>query len=115
VLTRNFFIPLRTTEAESTLPEQEAPRKPGRLPPIVMTSTTNLIPLQSNLKDHVNGKYVFQNTQNGTCIITKEMEGYSAMEKNNHYFTFSPNSETPIKAVIRHLPPDASGRYFQQP
>jgi hypothetical protein len=31
------------------------------------------------------------------------------MEKNNlhyQYFTFSPISEKPIKAVIRHLPPD---------
>jgi hypothetical protein len=41
------------------------------------------------------------------------MADYSAMksylEKNNlHYFTFSPNSEKPIKAVIRHLPPDTS-------
>jgi hypothetical protein len=39
------------------------------------------------------------------------MEDYSAMisyqEKNNlHYFTFFPHSEKPIKAVIRHLPPD---------
>jgi hypothetical protein len=31
----------------------------------------------------------------------------SYLEKNNlQYFTFSPNSEKPIKAVIRHLPPD---------
>jgi hypothetical protein len=29
------------------------------------------------------------------------------LEKNIlQYFTFSPNSEKPIKAVIRHLPPD---------
>jgi hypothetical protein len=29
------------------------------------------------------------------------------VEKNNlNYFTFSPNSEKPIKAVIRRLPPD---------
>jgi hypothetical protein len=54
---RNFFAPLRTTGmdtetagAENTLPEQEAPRKSGRPPPIVMTSTTNLIQLQSDLK-----------------------------------------------------------------
>jgi hypothetical protein len=37
------------------------------------------------------------------------MVDYSAMkfylEKNNlHYFTFSPNSEKPIKAVIHHFP-----------
>jgi hypothetical protein len=57
------------------------------------------------------------------------MADYSAMksylEKNNlQYFTFSPNSEKPIKAVIHHLHPDmpiedispryANGRYFQQ-
>jgi hypothetical protein len=43
--------PLRTTDmdtettvTENTVLEQEAPRKPGRPPPIVMTSTTNLIP-----------------------------------------------------------------------
>jgi hypothetical protein len=46
------------------------------------------------------------------------MEEYSAMksyleENNLHYFTFSPNSETPIKADIPHLPPDtpAEGIY----
>jgi hypothetical protein len=51
VITRNFFAPLRTndmdtesTETENTLPE-EAPRKSDRPPPIVMTSTTNLIRL----------------------------------------------------------------------
>jgi hypothetical protein len=38
------------------------------------------------------------------------MANYSAMksylDKNNlQYFTFSPNSEKPNKAVIRHLPP----------
>jgi hypothetical protein len=39
------------------------------------------------------------------------MTDYSAMKsylaKNNlRYFTFSPNSEKPVKVVIRHLPPD---------
>jgi hypothetical protein len=47
--------------------------------------------------------------QNGTRTIMKEMEDYSAMksyqEKNNlHYYTFSPNFDKPIKAVIRYLP-----------
>jgi hypothetical protein len=27
-------------------------------------------------------------------------------KKNLHYFTFSPNSEKPIKAAICHFPPD---------
>jgi hypothetical protein len=60
VLTRNFFATLRTadmntetTGAPNILPEEEAPRKSGRLPPIVTTSTTNLIRLQSDLKEHV--------------------------------------------------------------
>jgi hypothetical protein len=62
VITRNFFAPLRnddldmeTTGAENTLPENEAPRKSGWPPPI-MTSTTNLIRLQSDLKEHVKGE-----------------------------------------------------------
>jgi hypothetical protein len=35
---------------ENKLLEQEAPRKPGRPPSTMMTSTTNLIQLQSKLK-----------------------------------------------------------------
>jgi hypothetical protein len=49
VITHNLFAPLRTnnmdtetTGAENELPKQEAPRKSGRSPPIVI-STTNLI------------------------------------------------------------------------
>jgi hypothetical protein len=67
VLTRYFFAPLRTTDTETTttqntLPKQEAPRKPRKPPLKVMTSTTNLIRLQSDLKDHVKGQYEFRNT-----------------------------------------------------
>jgi hypothetical protein len=64
VSTRNFFAPLRTTDmdtettgAENALPEQEAPRKSGGPPPIVMTSTSNLIQVQSDLKKHVKGEF----------------------------------------------------------
>jgi hypothetical protein len=74
--------------------------EPRRPPPIVMTSTTNLIRFQIYLKDHVKGEYEFRNTLNGTRFITKEMAKYSVMksylEKNNlHNFTFSLNSENP--------------------
>jgi hypothetical protein len=63
----------------------------------MMTFTTDLIQLQSDLKDQVKGAYKLQNTWNGTRIISKETIVYSAMksylERNNlHYFTFSPNS-----------------------
>jgi hypothetical protein len=60
VLNHNFLTLLRTTnmdtettEAEKTLPEQEAPRKPGTPPPIMMTYTINFIRFQSDLKEHV--------------------------------------------------------------
>jgi hypothetical protein len=66
VLTCNFFAPLRTnymdtetTGAENALPDNEAASKLGRPPPIVMTSTTNLIQLQSDLKEQVKGEYEF--------------------------------------------------------
>jgi hypothetical protein len=40
------------------------------------------------------------------------MADYSVMksylQKNNHYFIFSPNFEKAIKSIIRHLPPDTS-------
>jgi hypothetical protein len=67
-LSRNLFAPFRTTnmhtettEAENTLTEQEVPRKPGRPPPLVMTSNTKLIQLQSDLKGNVKGEYEFRN------------------------------------------------------
>jgi hypothetical protein len=116
VLTRNFFAPHRITTFTRRywLREHtngaEGHRKPGRPPP-TMTSTTNLIRLQSYLKEQVKGEYEFRNTPHRTCVIAKEMTDYSAMrsyaEKNNlHYFTSYQNSEKPIKAIIRHLPPD---------
>jgi hypothetical protein len=94
-----------TTGAENTLPEQQALRKPGRAPPIMTTSTTNLISLRTDSTDHVKEEYKFRNTQNGTHIMTKEMEIQTG-EQYFHHFTFSPNSEKPTKAVIHHLPPD---------
>jgi hemin uptake protein HemP len=62
---------MKTTGAENIIPEQEAPRKSGRPPPMVMISTRNLIRLQSDLKEHVKGEYEFQNTRNGHLVIKK--------------------------------------------
>jgi hypothetical protein len=53
-----------TAGAENTLPEQETPRKPGKPPPTLMISTTNLIRLQSDLKEHAKKEYEFRNTRN---------------------------------------------------
>jgi hypothetical protein len=46
-----------TTGAVNTLPEQEVPRKSGRPPSIGITSTTDLIQLQNNIKDHIKEEY----------------------------------------------------------
>jgi hypothetical protein len=104
-----------TTGAENALPDKEATRKPGGPPPIVMTSTTNLIQHQCDLKDNCKGEHEFQNTRNGTYIIKEEMADYTGMKSyleinNLHYFTFSPNSENSIKEVICHLPSDTSAK-----
>jgi hypothetical protein len=113
VLTKNFFAPLRTPGMdveETTKPEEQQPsNKSGRPPPIVLTSTTNLMQLQRKVKDIVTGNFEFRNIRNGTRIVTKDMADFSSIKKlleNNNlsYFTFYPKSEKPIKAVIRHLP-----------
>jgi hypothetical protein len=115
VITPNFFAPLRTkamnTEtagAENALPEHEIPRKSGRLPPIIYHKPHST---QKRLKRKRQRRVAVTKYTKWNCIITKEMADYSAMksylETNNlRYFTFSPNSEKPIKAVIHHLPPD---------
>jgi hypothetical protein len=86
VPTRNFFAPLKTngvnTEtagAENTLQETEASRKSGRPPPLVMTSTTNLIQIQIHLKEHVKEEYEIRNTRNGnTTTKTSALSGPTA-------------------------------------
>jgi hypothetical protein len=74
VTSHNFFPPLRTNnmDTEKEPPEQVAPRESSGPPPIVMITTTNLIRLQSNLKNHVKREYEFRNTRNGTRIIKKK-------------------------------------------
>jgi hypothetical protein len=60
LLTQTLRLP-----AQRTLPVHTIPRKPGRPSPMIITSTTNLI-----------RQHEFRNTQNGTCIIRKEMADY---------------------------------------
>jgi hypothetical protein len=49
-----------TSEDEKMLPVQEAPRKTGKPPLIMMNSTTIIIRLQNELKDHFRGQYEFR-------------------------------------------------------
>jgi hypothetical protein len=116
VVTRNYFALLRTADmdtdtsgTESMPHEGAAPGKTGRPPPIVLTSATNLIHLQKQLKGVLKDNSEFPSTRNGTRINTKTMADFSAfkshLENNNlAYFTFYPKSLKPIKAVICHLP-----------
>jgi hypothetical protein len=89
-------------------PQQESASKSGRPPPIVLTSTTNLIHLQRKVKGFTSDSFEFRNTGTRTRIVTKEMANFSAikayLESNKlSYYTFFAKSEKPIKAVIRHL------------
>jgi hypothetical protein len=119
VPTKNYFTPLRTTEMDIERPVAEGStrrrtasgviQKVRQAAPIVLTSTTNLIHLQSKFKGFVSGSFEFRNTRSGTRIVTKEMADFSAiktsLERNElSYYTFSAKSEKTIKAVIRHLP-----------
>jgi hypothetical protein len=118
--TRNFFAPLKTagmelesSEDTSNQADDDGDQPPssrrGRPPPIMLTSATNLIQLQKQLKGLVKGSFEFRNTRTGTRVVTKEMADFSAIKQylnsqNLHYFLFFPKSLKPIKAVIRHLP-----------
>jgi hypothetical protein len=119
--TRKFFSSFRTTDmdtettgAENTLPEQEAPRKSGRPPPIGMTFITKLITKQLKTRRRRVGipKYTKRNRYHNK--INEGIFSYEILsEKNNlNYFIFSPNSENPIKAVICHLLPETRAEYI---
>jgi hypothetical protein len=87
--------------------QQEPPSQAGRSPSIVLTTETNLIILQKQLKELVKGNFEFRNTKNGSRIVTKEMADLSAIisyfdDQKMSYFIFYLKSQKPIKAVIRH-------------
>jgi hypothetical protein len=67
--------------------------------------------LQKQLKNVVKADLEFRNTRNGIRVITKGMADFEAVKSyisNNNlsYFSFFPKSQKPIKAIMRHLPPD---------
>jgi hypothetical protein len=81
---------------------KETPKVTGRPPPIIVTTNTNLIKAQKEIKTKLKGDFTIRNTRNGFRII-KDMEDYltlkNHMDQNQtHYYTFH------IKTVIRHLP-----------
>jgi hypothetical protein len=106
VAKRNFFAPLRATTmdtdssgTEATTLEEAVPGKAGRPPPIILTSTTNLIQLQRQLKNVAKGDFEFRNTKNGTRVITKSMTDFAAVKSyfsthNLSYYSFFPVPKT---------------------
>lgn len=80
-------------------------------PPILLTTSTNLMQLQKEIKGLVKDILEFRSTRNGTRVVTPDMADYYSIrtqfDKNKlSYFTFHPKGNKPIKFLIRHLPTD---------
>jgi hypothetical protein len=89
--------------------ENKTPGKTGRLPPIILTSTTILIQLQKQLKIATKGNFEFRSTRNGTRVIARGMADIQSVKShfdanNQSYYSFYPKSDEPMKVVISHLP-----------
>jgi hypothetical protein len=61
----------------------------------------------------VKGNFEFRNTRSGTRVITRGMADFQSIKSpfdtnNLSYYTFYRKSENPMKAVIRHLPHNAT-------
>jgi hypothetical protein len=95
--------------ADATSNEDAVPGKTGRPPPIIITSTTNMIQLQKQLKSMMKGNIEFRSTGNGARVITRVMADFQSIKShfdanNLSYYLFCLKSEKTFKAVIRHLP-----------
>jgi hypothetical protein len=68
------------TDAPATEPspvtETVMPAKADRPPPIILTSATNLVQLQKQLKCVAKQTFEFRNSRNGTRVITKDMVNF---------------------------------------
>jgi hypothetical protein len=87
VATKNFFASLQTNnmdtdapDTESTTTEKAVQEKLGRPPPIVLTSASNLIQLQKQLKGVAKDTFEFRSTKNGTRVVTKNMVDYQSVK-----------------------------------
>jgi hypothetical protein len=96
------------TQANSN--EEAVPGKTGRPPPIILTSTTNLVQLQKELKIVVKENFEFRSTRNGTRVITRSMADFQSIKyhfeaHNLSYYSFFPKSGRPMKATYQTTPP----------
>jgi hypothetical protein len=121
VVTRNYLAPVMAAAdmdtdasgADATSDEDAVPGKTDRPPPIIITTTTNLIQLQTQLKSMIKGNIEFRSTRNGTRVITRVLADFQSVKShfdasNLSYYLFCLKSEKKLfKAVIRKLPYNA--------
>jgi hypothetical protein len=60
--------------------EQQGTNRACRPPPIILTSATNLLQLQKQIKGIVKGSSEIRNTKKRTRVLTKEMADFSAIK-----------------------------------
>jgi hypothetical protein len=78
-------------------------------PPIILTSTTDLIQLQKQQQSEVKETFEVRNTRHGTRDMMRGMANFQSVKShfdtnNLYYYSFYLKSEKPMKAVIRYLP-----------
>jgi hypothetical protein len=93
--------------AEATALQDAVPGTAGRPPPIILTSTTNLIQLQRQQNNVAKDDFGFLNIKNGNRVIKKNMTDFEAVKSyfvtnNLSYYSFFPKFLKPVKAVLRH-------------
>jgi uncharacterized protein with WD repeat len=94
-----------TSGTEVTTLQEAVPDTAGRPPPVVLTSSTNLIQWQKQLKNVAKDDFEFRNTKNGTRVITKSMTDFEAVKSyfsTHHlsFYSFFPKSLKPVKTVL---------------
>jgi hypothetical protein len=72
---------------QSPTTEAVTPAKAARPPPIIVTTATNLVQFQKQLKRVAKQIFEFRNTRNGTRVITKDMTDFQVVKlhfESNH-------------------------------
>jgi hypothetical protein len=116
VATKKFFTPLQTTnmdtyapDTESSAVEEAVPGKMGRPPPIVLTSATNLIQLQKQLKGVAKQIFEFHSTKNRTRVITKGMVDFQSVKAHFESSNLSYSCICKHKITIIMMLPNCTG------
>jgi hypothetical protein len=74
--------------------------------PIILTSTSDLLQLQKQIKGIVKGSFEFQNTKNKTRVLTEEMAHFSAIK--TIFLQLLPEITNPIDCCFLYKAKDLS-------